>query len=238
MSMDYRDVLDRLMHDMRSFNKIIKSSAEVLLRDISEGKTDRRRIEGLARDVYETAFLLSNRLTLVDYEVNPAHFSSYKPIPISIYGKFHKALLAFRRQAGFAGVKLEIVGASYGKIDGYPVIEVLPYLLLENAVKYAPKGTEAIVRFAETPRKIQVAVESVGPLVEDDELALIIENGVRGKNAAASAVEGSGLGLSLAQSICELHRAKLSVRSFGNVFSNEGVPYRQFEAAVEFQRQP
>jgi two-component system OmpR family sensor kinase len=85
------------------------------------------------------------------------------------------------------------------------------YNLIENALKFT-SGEEAVeVRALEDGRAIVVEVADSGPGIPDEELSKIFEELYRGANARG--IEGSGLGLALAQRIVELHGGQIMVRS-------------------------
>jgi signal transduction histidine kinase len=93
--------------------------------------------------------------------------------------------------------------------------------LVSNAIKYAPE--QAIIRVAcyradalpegappDTPTPCTViCVTDSGAGVSEDEAERIFQPLYRGKSAGA--VEGAGLGLTIAHSITEMHRGKLWV---------------------------
>lgn len=74
--------------------------------------------------------------------------------------------------------------------------------LLDNAVRYAPHGTTATLRFEPG----QLSVENEGEPLTAEQLARLGERFHRSEGQAES---GSGLGLSIAQRIAALHRLKL-----------------------------
>ena len=85
------------------------------------------------------------------------------------------------------------------------------YNLVENALKFT-SGEEAVeVRALEDGRAIVIEVADSGPGIPPDELTKIFEELYRGANARG--IEGSGLGLALAQRIVELHGGQVQVRS-------------------------
>jgi len=85
--------------------------------------------------------------------------------------------------------------------------------LVGNAHKYSPKGALVTVQlFAEGDDQVLRVIDE-GPGIATDELEAVFSPYYRGKLADTSPVQGSGLGLSIAQYLTELHEGKLSVDS-------------------------
>jgi two-component system sensor histidine kinase QseC len=78
--------------------------------------------------------------------------------------------------------------------------------LVDNAVRYAPEGSEATVRFAAG----RLLVENAGPPLGDEALSRL---GERFHREAGQTESGSGLGISIAQRIAALHGLVLRYRS-------------------------
>ena len=85
------------------------------------------------------------------------------------------------------------------------------YNLIENALKFTSVGDSVEVRALEDGKAIIVEVADTGPGIAPDDLQSVFEELYRGTNARG--VDGSGLGLALAQRIVDLHGAHIAVRS-------------------------
>ncbi len=85
------------------------------------------------------------------------------------------------------------------------------YNLIENALKFTSVQDSVEVRALEDGKAIIVEVADTGPGIAPDDLRSVFEELYRGANARG--VEGSGLGLALAQRILELHGGQIAVRS-------------------------
>jgi signal transduction histidine kinase len=92
-------------------------------------------------------------------------------------------------------VTISVTGESYGTISGPDIFEFIPYLILENAVKYCPKRGSIGIDVHDHQKTIDWNVESLGPEVEPDELPFIFNQGFRGRNAKKYTPQGAGMGL-------------------------------------------
>jgi signal transduction histidine kinase len=125
------------------------------------------------------------------------------------------ALRESRRQLDEAGITVE-----RDLPDGLPRIlgdaEVLRrglQNLVDNAVKYAGTAGWLGVRARATAGGVDIAIEDRGPGVPRDELAHLFEPFFRGRDAAAGARPGVGLGLALVRGMAEAHGGTVSVAS-------------------------
>jgi PAS domain S-box-containing protein len=93
-------------------------------------------------------------------------------------------------------------------VDAVRVEEVVTNLI-DNAVKYSPKGTAIDVELASTPDAVRIAVRDRGPGIAADERTRIFEPFHRTSTTAP----GVGLGLHIAKEIVELHGGTLGVEA-------------------------
>ncbi len=85
--------------------------------------------------------------------------------------------------------------------------------LLENAIKYSPENSKILVSSEEINGEVVIQFADQGMGIPGDELANIFMKFFRSKNAKASPIKGSGLGLYLAKYLVELHKGRISVES-------------------------
>lgn len=100
-------------------------------------------------------------------------------------------------------------------IDRHRIAQVL-LNLLTNAYKYTVEGG-ATVRVCHTDRTIQVEVRDTGVGMTDEEQRHLFERFFRSNNVVVQQAGGSGLGLTIAKSMVELHGGEISFSSTYNV---------------------
>lgn len=107
------------------------------------------------------------------------------------------------------GIEVELQSEDGLAIDANPhLIQILLRNLLDNAIKYSPAGSRVKVSFRRKNHQCWLSVEDSGPGVADDDYQRITQRFYRCLETA-STVEGSGLGLSIAQRIVALHAADI-----------------------------
>lgn len=99
-----------------------------------------------------------------------------------------------------------------GLWDGQRLGQVLQNLL-GNALKYAPDGTQILVRLEPGERTGEVCVRVVdeGPGVPPDDLPHLFERFYRSPAAQESGIHGLGLGLYISRMLVEAHGGQIWV---------------------------
>jgi signal transduction histidine kinase len=85
--------------------------------------------------------------------------------------------------------------------------------LIDNAIKYAPAGSDVDVRAYAQNGRLRVDVRDRGPGIPKDQQRLIFEKFGRVAGLGATRPPGTGLGLFIARSIAEAHGGALDVYS-------------------------
>jgi signal transduction histidine kinase len=93
--------------------------------------------------------------------------------------------------------------------------------LVANAIKYAGQGAWVGITSRVVARDVEIAVADHGAGISASDLPHIFEPFRRGGEMAASAIPGSGLGLSLVKSIVEDHGGRVAVET-----SAQGTTFR------------
>ena len=92
--------------------------------------------------------------------------------------------------------------------------------LLDNAVRYNPRGTEVVAELDSQNGMALVRISDNGVGIREDLLPIIFEPEVR--HVRPGAPPGTGLGLSIARTLTELHGGSIKVESQvgqGTIFS-------------------
>jgi signal transduction histidine kinase len=96
--------------------------------------------------------------------------------------------------------------------------------LLANSVKYTPGGGKIKIKVIDKGSYLAIEIIDTGIGIPQDEMPKIFEEFYRASNAKRVERDGSGLGLSIAKKIIELHQGKIWVQSVegkGSIFAIE-----------------
>jgi signal transduction histidine kinase len=89
--------------------------------------------------------------------------------------------------------------------------------LVSNAIKFTPRGGRVEVRLSEENGSAVVEVEDSGLGIPEAEQAQLFERFFRSSTAAAHAIPGTGLGLTITKAIVERHGGLIEVESIEDV---------------------
>lgn len=92
-------------------------------------------------------------------------------------------------------------------------IKQLILILVDNAIKYTPAGGEVIVSLERVSHTAVVKVRDNGPGIDAQHLPFLFDRFYRVDKARSRAQGGSGLGLSIAKWIADVHGGSLRVES-------------------------
>ena len=194
-------------HELRTPLAVIHTSAELALRrgrsaleyqeSLEEIMDEARRVTALVEDLL---YLARNDASSVEIPLEPLDLAS--PLAAAI-GEAKP--LADRRQ-----IRLRESGEGSSIVSGNrAALRRLFLVILDNAVKYSPPGSE--VRIHVTGHEVSIA--DSGPGIAPEDLPHIFQRFYRADKVRNSESGGYGLGLSLADSIARRHGAKIEVRS-------------------------
>ena len=212
---NHTEILENMMHELARINSIIKASSEAISKGVKKG-FDKSAVVHHSEIILENSFLFSTHLDIVNYQLNPDFFEIEAPDKRNIYGKFHKAILSYRRVAKQKEIEISVRGTANSLIDSYPVIDTLPILIIDNAIKYTPRNSEVEIDFLEDSNEIEVTVANMGPFIKPDERGKIFTRGYRGEEAIKTNASGLGFGLSFIKHICDIHQADINIE-YGQV---------------------
>jgi K+-sensing histidine kinase KdpD len=225
-------ILKSTMHEVRQFSSVISDSSFRLVKTNNNAKT----IEDLANTIHYTSGMLSARLGFTDIEINPEVIEGQVDLRMGMYKKFDKARYLLMQLANEKKSKIIFNGTSRLEIDAIQAFEMVPFVILHNAVKYSPPGYEIAVNFDEPNMQyLEVSVASFGPKVLESELHQLFIREFRGSNSKGT--EGEGLGLHLAKRLCEIHDINIKIELGTELgISLEGISYQKFIATLTFNK--
>lgn len=224
------------LHEIRNLNTQIVHKSEDLVSHIesmSKKKYDTKCAE-LSLNIFALSSLIASRYSTYDALMNPEALKIGDSYQLSIYNKFYKLKQCYQNEASKKGIEIKLVGESKHKISGYQLFDLLPFLLFENAIKYSPRDRNITVTFTEKNQSTSIIVESIGPYVEENELPKVLKKGFRSRNAQRLSESGSGIGLFLAQKICDVHNINIKVDSKITDIKYKGIEHGIFMVYLDF----
>lgn len=188
--------MNLLVHDLRALSNAIYNSALEAQSWVTKGNYSevRKRLE----NVLASQGMLKMRTDALDFVGNTA--SVIQEQSIHPFRKVDKVIRCFKSSAMYQRKVLNLSGNSFGRVRGPDIFELIPYVLIDNAIKYSPEMYPIDV-VATEGENFQFYVESFGPFIGHQERDEIFRKGVRGRAALNSNVPGSGVGLHMAKKL-------------------------------------
>jgi signal transduction histidine kinase len=208
------EFLANMSHELRTpLNAIIGFSELLLARMFGELN---ERQSGYVDDIHDSGrHLLSLINDILDLSKIEAGRMELEVAPFDLPAAVENALTLVRERASRHGIELRsAVADDVGDVvaDERKVKQVLVNLL-SNAVKFTPEGGRVEVRAARVGDALEVAVCDTGIGIAADDQEIIFEEFRQVGTDYTQRTEGTGLGLSLARRLVELHGGRIWVTS-------------------------
>jgi light-regulated signal transduction histidine kinase (bacteriophytochrome) len=227
-NMQESELVRGVFHEIRRLSRDLDASGtffQMLSQNTEDINTQ------LVDNILQTIKLISIRIDSYELLKNPATITSGKQPNIRVYKKFDKSRYILTSLAKRKNTYINFNNESHFSIDGYDIFDLLPYIILDNALKYSPDGTSVELTFYDQTKTVLIV--SLGPQLSPEEHLGLFERGFRGKNCQK--YQGSGLGLNLLKQICDLHGIAVSVKSEQEVVRTiENVPFSWFKINLKF----
>jgi signal transduction histidine kinase len=184
--------------------------------------TDRMTSEDRKQRSYALMLAETDRLGrlvegLLDFGRLQAGAGSFRFEPVNVPALAREVVSDFSRRLEPEGHQVDLSAestAATATADREALSRVL-WNLLDNAVKYSPDRARVQVAVATDPAggKLLVSVTDSGWGIPSHEQSQIFDRFVRGADAKARRICGTGIGLSMARDIMRAHNGDITVRS-------------------------
>jgi signal transduction histidine kinase len=135
-------------------------------------------------------------------------------VDVDIRALSDHAAEAARPAADTREISLRVEHGAGGAVRGDPLrLAQMLDNLVSNAVKFTPEGGRVTIRTATAHGQALFEVSDTGAGVSASERARLFEPFYRSEKAIASAVPGTGLGLTVTKAIVDAHRGRIEVES-------------------------
>jgi signal transduction histidine kinase len=206
----YQQLVGALAHELRTPLTAIIGHADILKScdPLHEENLWQRSRSFIASEAERLARLVEDLLILYRLDLGPPALA-----PVNIRAVAETALSALYQIAEQRQVRLSLqCSPRLPRVRGdRDRLERVLINLLDNAIKYAPRGGRAEVRLTDRQERVEVCVCNDGDGIAPEDLPHVFDPLYRGGNAGHA--PGTGLGLTIVRAILEQHSTEIEVQS-------------------------
>ena len=204
-------------HELKTPLAVILANVQILQKSASMDDEDRRWVDKTADEAGHMKVLVEDLLTLARAdEAKAGSVGATGPmVEVDLSEIVDESALEFDAVAFERGCEIDCEAAPKVLVRGdkQQLVRVMN-TLLDNATKYAAKGSTVKVRVAREGKKALVTVNNAGGVIEAEDLVHLFDRFYRTDKARSREETGGfGLGLAIAKSIVEAHGGKIWVTS-------------------------
>jgi two-component system phosphate regulon sensor histidine kinase PhoR len=209
-----KDFVANVSHELRTPLSIVKGYTETLVdghHDMPVVDRD-KFLRTIQRHTERLNSLLEDLLTLSRLEsINPG----LRRESVALSPFIATIIEDYRARPSAAGHQLQVtIDPKIGEllIDPLQITQVCENLL-DNALKYTPKGSQIEVQAQLREQEVEVCIRDNGPGIPAEDLPHIFERFYRVDKGRSRDKGGTGLGLSIVKHIIQLHSGRVWVES-------------------------
>ena len=205
-------------HELRGPLSLTRTIAEVALRQPGADSESRASFQEIADASANAARLLEEMLELARADAEPLDIA-LEPVDLTAIVKDTCSIARKLAQQRGVSVTLNTDASETITVLGHaPSLRRILWIFLDNAIKYTSESGRVDVFLRDDLGVPVIEVADTGIGISEADLPYIFDRFYRA-DPSRSEVEGSGLGLSIAKWIADLHHARILVRSHSGVGS-------------------
>ncbi|MBA5686186.1 sensor histidine kinase [Rugamonas apoptosis] len=207
-------------HQLRTPLTVLKTQAELALRECDRPQADPAQMKAALRDIVrsiaattDSTVNLANRLlTLARIEHGGQGGDHAALAPVSLRDVARQVGLELAIAAVTKQIDLSLEGEQPAMVQGQPLLlHELVANLVDNALRYSPPGGTVVLRVTENEHGATLEVEDSGPGIAAAEREKVFSPFYRASATMERNPGGAGLGLAIVRDIAALHGASITL---------------------------
>jgi signal transduction histidine kinase len=205
-----REFLTNVAHELRNPLMVASGYLQMLQKGIMHGDQLTAGIDMVARNVQQIVTLVNDILFLQEMELVLPEFQAVdmNEVAYTVIGKYAAS-------AQEHGVTLRLIPSpNLPPVSGDPKsLERALMALVDNAIKFSPRGGDVKINLNRKDEKVVIAVEDHGIGIAKESLPRIFSRFYHLEKSGDDLFSGIGLGLAITRQVIEQHQGSLDVTS-------------------------
>ena len=205
-----REFLTTVAHELRTPLQVASGYLQMFQKGIMQGEQLKAGIDTVARNVQQIVTLVNDILFLQEMDLVLPEFQAVdmNEVAYSVIGKY---VVSAQEHA----VSLRLIpNSTLPPVWGDPKsLERALIALVDNAIKFSPRGGDVKISFSENDGKVLVAVEDHGIGISEENKKHIFDRFYHLEKTGDDLFRGIGLGLAITRQVIEQHQGHLDVVS-------------------------
>ena len=209
-----REFVANVSHELRSPLTSIQGFMDALIEGKNKGDEQEKAkyLSIIQKETYRLSKLVNELLDLSRFDAQVVYFDM-EAFPITTV--INRATASLKPQLDEKNITIRTVIPKdllycFGDEDR---IEQVVHNLLQNAIRYSPKGEKILISARLLTDEILVEIADNGPGISREELPRVWERFYRVDKARSRGMGGTGLGLAIVQEIIKKHGGRVTVES-------------------------
>ncbi len=208
-----KELIANASHELKTPLTILATQSSIVSTFDELSDEHKKWVEGIDEQVGRMRSLINEMLELARFEAVRNEDSFCVLNMKDVVDKVVLGTEALAFEAGVECVTKTVDRAMvYADPDG---MEKVMYTLMENAVKYTPRGEHIYVRLYIESNKVVLVVRNTGVALPKEDIPFLFDRFYRGDKSHPS-TNNFGLGLSIAEAIVDANKGKIGCNSVDN----------------------
>jgi signal transduction histidine kinase len=205
-----REFLSNVAHELRTPLMAASGYLQILQKGMLSGDKLDEVLRTVSRNVSQIVTLVNDILFLQEIDLVLPDFQ-----PVDMGKVTWSVLEKYEKKAEEQHIRFKVKGEKgLPQIAGDPKsLERALTALIDNAIKFSPRGGDVEINFNIRTDAVMVAIEDHGIGIEPEALPHIFDRFYHLEQNADVLFSGLGLGLSIAHQVIEQHHGKIEVKS-------------------------
>ncbi len=205
-----REFLTNVAHELRTPLMTASGFLQALQKDMIPKENVNRTIDTIAHNVQKITTLVNDILFLQEMDLVLADF-----LPVDLETLSQRIIKRYRVRAKARGVKLHLKNSLHMPIvsGDEKLLERAVECLVDNAIKFSPRGGDVHLRIRSQGRRIALSVQDHGIGISEERLPRIFDRVHHVEENAENLFGGIGIGLAITRQVIKQHNGEITVES-------------------------